>query len=287
MAVGRPNSRMFALPAPPPDKLEIGGQTYRLARVLKHDFLAATCLYELAAPGRRSGALAKVVVKFGRSQDFCGLPLGWIGDYLIDHEEAIYKTLADLEGVPRWLGRVGRAGLAIEYIEGQSLDRTAPPPGFFDRLRALLDAVHARGVAYGDTNKRSNVLIDRTGRPYLVDFQISLRLRDDLPWPLSAVARRIVHYLAAKDFYHLYKHKRRLCPQELTAEEEALSRRRTGLLWLHRAMTTPYRTLRRRFLNRQFRRGLLVSPTAGMEDDMPEKATWQSRKRSDAKTPKR
>ena len=188
--------------------------------------------------------------------------------------------MAGLEGVPRWLGRLDQNVCAIEYIEGQSLDRVeAPPPGFFDALRRLLDAVHARGVAYGDANKRSNILIDRTGRPYLVDFQISLRRRDDLPWPISAVWRRVVGYLAESDFYHLCKHKRRMAPSELTAEEDALSRRRNGLMGLHRALTTPYRSLRRWFLNRQHRAGLLVSPTQGMEDDMPEKATWRRRRR--------
>ncbi|MCJ7543496.1 MAG: hypothetical protein MUP47_02845, partial [Phycisphaerae bacterium] len=135
----------------------------------------------------------------------------------------------------------------------------------------------ARGVAYGDANKRSNILIDRSGRPYLVDFQISLRRRDDLPWPLSAVLRRVVGYLAAKDLYHLYKHKRRMVPAELTAEEEALSRWRSGLHGLHRALTKPYRRLRRGFLRRQRRDGLLVSPTEAMEDEMPEKASWRRR----------
>jgi hypothetical protein len=135
--------------------------------------------------------------------------------------------------------------------------------------------VHARGVAYGDANKRSNILVDRSGRPHLVDFQIALRRRDELPWPISAVLRRLVGYLAAKDLYHLYKHKRRMVPQELTAEEEALSRRRVGLHWLHRFLTKPYRWWRRRFLNRQYRSGLLISPTAGMEEDTPEDAVWR------------
>lgn len=265
---------MFALPAPPPQELAIGGATYRLARVFKHDFLAATCVYECPAPGR--GQAARAVVKFGRVQDFCGLPLAWVGEWLIGHEEAIYAALAGLEGVPRWLGRLGPRVCAIEYIDGQSLDRVkSPPAGFFDALRTLMDAVHARGVAYGDANKRSNILIDRDGRPCLVDFQISLRRRDDLPWPVSAVLRRVVGYLADADLYHLYKHKRRMAPAELTAEEDALSRRRGGLLGLHRTLTTPYRSLRRWFLNRQYRAGRLVSPTEEMEDDMPEKATWR------------
>jgi hypothetical protein len=269
---------MFALPAPPPAALEVGGAGYRLVRVLKHDFFAATCLYESAAkPARgRAKVPAKVVVKFGRSQDFCGLPIGWVGQYFIDREETIYKVLAGLEGLPRCLGRVEGKGLAIEFIEGAALDRTAAiPAGFFDRLRVLLGAVHARGVAYCDTNKRSNILIGPGGRPYLIDFQISLRRRDDLPWPLSAVMRRMVRYMMDKDLYYLYKHKRRLCPQELTAEEEAISRRISGLHWLHVKLATPYRALRRRFLNSQFRRGRLVSPTAEIEDELPEHTTWR------------
>jgi hypothetical protein len=268
---------MFALPAAPPQEIGLGGASYRLGRVFKHDFLAATCLYETAAAPQ--GPPGRIIVKFGRVQDFCGLPLAWLGEFLVAREEAIYRALSGLEGVPRWLGRLGPGVCAIEYIEGQSLDRLdAPPAGFFDALRRLMDAVHARGVAYGDTNKRSNILVDRSGRPCLVDFQISLRRRDDLPWPISAVLRRAVAYLSAKDLYHLYKHKRRMVPSELTAEEETLSRWRSGLHGLHRALTKPYRALRRRFLHRQYRSGLLVSPTAGMEDDIPETATWRRKR---------
>jgi hypothetical protein len=265
---------MFALPAPPPEELAVAGSAYRLIRVLKHDFLAATCLYEAAAPGE--GRPPKAIVKFGRAQDFCGLPLAWLGQFLVDREEGMYRALAGVEGVPRWLGRLGPRACAIEYVDGQSLDRLeAPPGGFFDALRRLLDAVHARGVAYADANKRSNILVDRAGRPHLVDFQISLRRRDDLPWPLSALLRRAVDYLAAKDLYHLYKHKRRMMPQELTPEEEALSRRRVGLHALHRFLSKPYRRWRRWFLNRQYRSGLLVSPTAKIEDEIPEDASWR------------
>jgi len=268
---------MFALPAGPPEELTIAGAAYRLSRVLKHDFLAATCLYEAAAPPE--GCPPKAVVKFARAQDFCGLPLAWAGEFLFDREEGFYRALAGVEGVPRWLGRLGPRACAIEYVEGRSLDRLeAPPAGFFDALRRLMDAVHARGVAYGDANKRSNILVDRRGRPHLVDFQISLRRRDELPWPISAVLRRAVKYLAAKDLYHLYKHKRRMVPQELTPEEEALSRRRSGLHALHRFLTKPYRRWRRRFLNRQYRSGLLTSPTAGLEEDMPEDATWRQKR---------
>ena len=264
---------MFAVKAPPPETIELAGATYRLVRVFKHDFWAVTCLYE--ADG--SAEISKVVVKCGRTQPFCGLPLEWYARLLRGHEEAIYKALTGVPGVPRWAGRVGRHGYAIEYIEGKPLDHLSrPPPGFFDRLRELFDAVHARGVAYTDSNKRSNILVGPAGRPYLIDYQISIRRRDDLPWPLRAIIRRVIEYMAGKDIYHLYKHKRRICPEELTEEEAALSRRRTGLHLIHRKLAKPYRAVRRRFLRSQHEKGRLVSPSAHLEDHyQPEKSTWR------------
>ena len=79
-----------------------------------------------------------------------------------------------------------------------------------------------------------------------------------------------------KDLYHLYKHKRRLAPNELTPEEEILSRNRSGVHLLHRKLTKPYRALRRGFLKKQFAKGSLKSPTADLEDHhQPEKDSWR------------
>ena len=79
-----------------------------------------------------------------------------------------------------------------------------------------------------------------------------------------------------KDLYHLYKHKRRLAPRELTPQEEELSRERGGVHAFHRWFTKGYRGLRRRFLREQHQKGALASPTAGLEDyDLPEKDSWQ------------
>ena len=269
---------MFALPAPPPERLAIAGRDYRLSRVFKHDFFAATCLYRIA--GESGGAIVNIVVKFYRTQPIFGLPCGWLGRLLADHEQAIYRTLAGVRGVPQWVARVGAAVYAIEYIDSAPLDHLeAAPAGFFDRLRELFDAVHDRGVGYCDANKRSNILVAPDGEPFLVDYQISIRRREDWPWPLRAGQRVLVRYFAGKDLYHLYKHKRRLCPDELTAEEEALSRCRTGWHRLHRKLTKPYRAFRRRFLRKEYQKGRLVSPTAELEDhDQPEKATWRVEK---------
>jgi hypothetical protein len=277
MPARRANTQLFALDGPPPPVVEVAGRRWRLARVFKHDFYAATCLYRAAdaPPGRPA---PRIVVKFARRRPFCGLPMAWAGRLLRDRERAVYRAIRGVPGVPRWLGTVGETGFAIEYIDARPLDHLpAPPAGYFDRLRAVLDALHARGVGYCDANKRSNLLVGDGGQAYLIDFQIAVRRRDDWPWPLSALARRLVAYVARKDLYHLCKHKRRLAPGELTAEEDAISRRRGGLHGLHRKLTKPYRLLRRRFLAAQFRKGRLVSPSAHLENHhQPEKRLWRT-----------
>jgi len=268
----RPSTSWFALPAPPPATLTLGGTTRRLARVFKHDFWAATALYEADGP-----PADPVVVKFYRTQPFCGLPLGWLGRFCREHERAVYAALAGVPGVPRCLGPVGDAALAVAYVRAVPLDHLeAAPPGWFDDMRRALDAVHARGVAYVDANKRSNMLVDPEGRAYLIDFQIALRRRDDWPRPLRWLSARLVAYFRGRDLYHLYKHKRRLARGELTEAEARLSRRRGPGHELFRRLSRLYRAVRRPFLTRRWRAGRLVSPTADLEDHhQPEKATWR------------
>lgn len=276
------NKQMFALPGRPPETLEVRGQTYHLTRVFKHDFWAATCLYDAGqrAEGKGPSHHPQIVVKFGRAQGFAGVPFRWVGRLLANHEEAIYHALDGLDGIPAWVGRLDDVTYAIEYVDAPPLDhlpREAIPDGLFDRLLAIFQAMHARGVAYVDANKRSNILVCEDGRPVVIDFQISLRRRSDWPWPLRRLVARVIRYLQGKDLYHLYKHKRRLRPDELTTEQEALSRHRSGLHLLWRKITKPYRRLRRGYLRKQHEAGQLVSPTADLEDHhQPEKATWRT-----------
>ncbi len=269
------NMQMFALRTAPPEVLEIDGAEYRLGRVFKHDFWAATCLYETAVES--PAVCPKVVVKFGREHSFLGLPLKWVGVMLADHEEAIYARLAGLTGVPKWVGRLSATCYAIEYVQSVPLDHVETlSPGFFERLREVFDAIHERGVAYGDANKKSNILVTADGLPVVIDFQISLRRRSDWPKLPRRMLDRVVDYLIGKDIYHLYKHKRRLAAAELTPEEDALSRKRSGLHLLHRKLTKPYRALRRNFLKKQYEQGRLESPTASLENHhQPEKETWR------------
>ena len=273
MPANRSNTQLFALAQPPPAELVLRGRRYRLEKVFKHDFFAATALYAAETPGE---GFPRLVAKFGRQQDFCGLPGAWVGRLLRRREERVHRRLDGIVGVQRWAGRLSDSAYALVYMDGRTLDtlRQPPPAGFFDHLRTILDAIHARQAAYCDLHKRSNIQVTPDGRPGLIDFQVSVLGPPSLA--LRGLRGRWLAYLQQMDLYHLYKHKRRLAPQELRPEELDLSRRRGALVRLHRGLVTPLRALRRRFLSRQHRLGRLVSPSAELEThEQPEKSTWQ------------
>ncbi len=227
--------------AAPPETIELAGGTYRLDRVLKHDFFAFTARYE--------GERERVILKIGRKAGFFGLPLGWIGRLHAWHESAVFEALQDLETVPLFTGRYGRHGLTHLYIEGHDLKKGEQvPDDFFPRLRADLKEIHRRGMAYVDLEKCENVLVGDDGRPYLFDFQISWRTPGfgGERWPLS----RIRSILQTGDLYHLAKLQRRTRPDQMSDTEITDSRRRPFFVRLHTLLTRPLTKLRRRVLNK-------------------------------------
>jgi len=269
------NTQLFALRRPPPRHVSIGRRGYRLVRVFKHDFFAATTLYEAVEPG---GGPTRLVVKFGREQGFCGLPGAWMGRLLLRRERYFHRRADGVPGIQRWMGQISPTAYALEYIEGETLDRLDRGPGgaFFDALRQTLDLLHRRGIAYCDLNKRSNIVVTPAGQPVLIDFQIAVWTKDRANPIVHRLLGCAVAYLQRMDLYHLCKHKRRLAPEAMTDADCALADRQGWLIRLHRRLATPVRRLRRGFLARQHRRGRLVSPTAPLEDRrQPEKNTWR------------
>ena len=63
---------MFALPGPAPQNIQLSGQGYRLVKIFKHDFWAATCLYEAepAATGQEGNFQTRHRV-YGRQGQPC------------------------------------------------------------------------------------------------------------------------------------------------------------------------------------------------------------------------
>lgn len=99
-----------------------------------------------------------------------------LGPWQLDREARAYRRLKGTPGVPRFVGRVDRQALLMEYIAGRDLSRLRPgdlDEGFFDRLEKLLELIHAKGVAHGDLN-RSDVVAGEDGRPYVLDFSTAV-----------------------------------------------------------------------------------------------------------------
>lgn len=232
-----------------PASIELDGKTYLLLRDVKHDFFAATGFYE-TVDGQR------VVLKAGRDNDFCGIPLTWLGRWLRDREMRFYQRLRDVPNIPSVLGPYGRTGFVLEFVRGQPLQAdTRVPDGFFLELRRLVETIHRRGIAYVDMNKKANIILGEDGRPHLVDFQISFDLHE---LGDNFVTRRVLAWLQREDLYHVAKHHARFRPDGLTAEQVAQAERRSALIRLHRFITKPWKGLRRRTWKRLRETGRLL-----------------------------
>lgn len=225
-----------------PATVTMAGHSYRRVQTFKYDFFAGTGVYELVdAPDAAPSNLPRqVVVKIYRVRRFFGLPMAWIGRLSVRHEARLYQMLHDIPGIPHFEGFVGRTGFAHEYIRGRKLERKdVPNDTFFDNLKILLEAVHARNVSYVDLHKLGNIILGDDGKPYLIDFQISFAPR--FRWPgVAWVSRKILRQLQAEDWYHYAKHKRRLRKDLTTPEDHALSYNPSLPNRLHRQLSKPY-----------------------------------------------
>jgi hypothetical protein len=211
-------------------------------RVFKNDFFAVTAMYE--------GESGKVVLKVARQASFLVIPLAWVGRLLAAREQAALEVLADLEGIPKWIGRWAETGIVREYIEGHPLAKgERVPDDFHPRLRRVIEGIHERGMAYVDLEKCENVLVGDDGRPYLFDFQISWyhprRWGGEL-WP----ARRLRRWFQEGDRYHLIKLQRRTRPDQLSPELLAASYRKPWYVHVHRMVARPLTLIRRAILDR-------------------------------------
>ena len=130
-----------------------------------------------------------------------------LGPWQLRRETRAYERLAGLDGIPRLVGVVDRQAIALQFIDApplQSAPRGSIEPAFFDRLEALVRAVHGRGVAHGDLH-HGDVLVGNDGRPYLVDFSTSWIGGPDSTWP----ARTIFEQMRRADLRSIAKLRRR------------------------------------------------------------------------------
>jgi serine/threonine protein kinase len=225
-----------------PDVIDIKGAPHRCVEVLKEDFYAITRIYE--------GPAGKFIVKAAQLYPFRNFVREWIARFLVAREIKIHKRLRRVEGVPRVVGTVGRYGFIRRYVPGETLNRAPKiPDDYFDRLKIILEKVHAAGVAHIDIEKPENILVASDGSPYIIDFQISwcpylwIAPFRWLTYPLFRIATR-------EDWYHFYKHKRKRRRDLVSDEEYRRGKNASVVIRLHRFLFAPYFFFRRRIKRR-------------------------------------
>jgi hypothetical protein len=137
----------------------------------------------------------------------------WIAGLLCRREARALGRLDGLPGTPRLVSANGKT-LRREWIEGRPMQVARPrDAGYYRAARVLVARLHRRGVAHNDLAKEPNWLVTPQGTPAVVDFQLA--------W-VAPKRGRFFRALAREDVRHLLKHKRRYCPERLTARERRI-----------------------------------------------------------------
>jgi hypothetical protein len=253
--------------AEPPAVVTIAGRAYELVHVYKHDSWAATARY--------AGPCGEVVCKFNRVHHVLGVPMRWLGRRLATREAAFLKRLDGVPGVPEGCGAVSVDGkvwkhaVAHAFVRGEPLSAKHRLDGrFFPALRALLAAMHCRGIAYVDLHKRENILVSEHGEPFLIDFQVCFGVWSKR-WARTVLGKTLLKALQQADRYHLAKHVAVHWPDQAGEIE------RPWWISAHRVVGVPLRQLRRRLLT-----WLGVRQRGGRAESetFPEEAVRQSRR---------
>ena len=234
----------------PPREITLEGVTYQRSEIIKHDSWAATAIYQSDS--------AKVVCKFNRVQSIFGFPMQWLGRWLARREREMYFRLNHLENIPNGFqsvyaeGELLRNAAAHEFIEGSPLSwHHRLDKKFFQELEATVNELHRQRIAVVDLNKKENIIVGNDQRPYLIDFQISVRI------PRFPILSSVLKILQKADRYHLAKHFSYLRPDMLPGFQTAnYDINRPLWISLHRKIAIPFRQLRRRLLvSLQVRKG--------------------------------
>jgi hypothetical protein len=172
-------------------------------------------------------------------KDYAGKRGVWrsLGAVGTGREARALQTLADVDGVPRFLGRPDRYCVAMTLVPGRRARKDDPElrgnEAFVRDLELLVGQMHARGVVHLDLKHRSNLLVSDDGKPVVLDFESAHCFNPD-----GFLGRLLVHLGGTFDRLAVLKWKRRLCPEAFTPSQRwaAGQMRRFRKLWLPRRL---------------------------------------------------
>lgn len=108
----------------------------------------------------------------------CPWPVRWtLGVWLARREYRVLRRLQGLPGVPADPFRLDALAFGYRYIAGRQLRQCAAgscPRRLFERLEALVRAVHERGIVHLDLRNGRNHIVGDDWQPHLIDFQSAL-----------------------------------------------------------------------------------------------------------------
>jgi hypothetical protein len=108
-----------------------------------------------------------------------------LGRWLIRREAAAFNAVAGIDAVPDFLGRIGPFAIATRWVDAVPLKEHKGghlEDDIFDRLAAIVDEIHGRGVALADLHHRDVLLAD-DGTLYVLDLATAW-VAGDRPGPL-------------------------------------------------------------------------------------------------------
>jgi len=90
----------------------------------------------------------------------------------LEREYAAYKRLKGVAGVPVCFGLLAERYLLMEYIDGTAYRHATwqDRDSWFSELLLVIQAFHARGVSHGDLKSKTNMIVGRDQKPYVIDF---------------------------------------------------------------------------------------------------------------------
>ena len=123
----------------------------------------------------------------------------------LEREYAAYRRLEGVSGVPVCYGLLAKRYLLMEFIKGTTYRKAQwqDRDTWFEELLVIIRAFHARGVSHGDLKSKTNMIVGRDQKPYVIDFGTTFIQKDGF----HPINNRLFEYGKRLDINAWVKHK--------------------------------------------------------------------------------
>lgn len=139
-----------------------------------------------------------------------------IGPLLTWRECKALKKLAAVDGVPNLLAQPDTRSFVMAFHPSEQVTKSKQTnrdwPAFFIKLEALVNIMHAHGVAHNDLRNPTNILITEDSEPVLVDLVACFCKGSSWNWLNHWVFEKFCRV----DYSAITKLKTRLAPELIT-----------------------------------------------------------------------